>query len=237
MAQPARVMVLAPMTSELKPLLRYTRARPNDRDGRRFYTARVAEVQVVMTQLGVGPEVACTVTEQALRLFAVDHVVVTGIAGGLDPHLGVGSVVVPETVLDLASGETFTAARLGGMSRAGTVGVADHLITDPDDLEKLRAEGVDALEMESSGVARACEAAGVPWSTVRAIGDRPDEGLTDSTVMSFLRPDGSADAGAAVRYMIGHPGRIPGLVRLARDSSEAAAKAARVTLRALGWQQ
>ena len=46
--------------------------------------------------------------------------------------------------------------------------------------------------------------------------------------MSFLRPDGTSDVAAAVRLMMVHPSRIPGMVRLARDSSMAASKAARV---------
>ena len=76
--------------------------------------------------------------------------------------------------------------------------------------------------------------ANIPWTTVRVIGDRPDEGLTDAAVMSFLRPDGTTDTAAAIRYLLTHPRPIPGLMRLGRDSSQAASKAARVTLGAIG---
>jgi len=230
-----RALLMAPMTSELKPLVRYARAVRFERDGVRAFHARLGPVQVVMTQAGVGPAVARAATARALEAFPSDHVVVCGIAGGLDPALPVGSVMIPEVVLDLASGQRYTAAALGATTRAGTIGVADHLITDPGRLEELRDDGVAALEMESSGVAAACEAVGVPWSTVRVIGDRPDEGLTDDAVMSFLRPDGTADAPAAIRFLLSHPARIPGLMRLGRDSSKAAAAAARTALRALGW--
>jgi hypothetical protein len=92
------------------------------------------------------------------------------------------------------------------------------------------------MEMESSGVAAACQDAGVPWTTFRVISDRPDDGLTDDSIMSLLRPDGTSDVGAAMRFMLRHPRRIPGMVRLGRDSSMAASKAARSALGALGWK-
>ena len=94
-------------------------------------------------------------------------------------------------------------------------------------LAGLEEQGVVAMEMESSGVAAACQDAGVPWTTFRVISDRPDDGLTDDAIMSLLRPDGSSDVGAALRLMVRHPGRVPGMVRLGRDSSMAASKAAR----------
>jgi nucleoside phosphorylase len=234
---PRRVLVVAPMTSELKPVVRLARAAPVDRDGIRAYRGQVGDVEVTVTQVGVGPAAARDATRRALAAFPVDHVIVCGIAGGLAPDLPVGSVMVPATVVDLASGARFRPASLEGLASGGTVAAADHLITDPRRLAELTEQGVAALEMESSGVAAACEDAQVPWTTVRVIGDRPDEGLTDDAVMSFLRPDGSADGLEAVRFMVTHPGRIPGMVRLGRDSSMAAAKAARVTLGALGWKQ
>jgi nucleoside phosphorylase len=222
------------MTSELKPLVRYTRARRADRDDLPAYTGRAGDVEVVITKVGVGPKAARTATARALEVYPVDHVLVSGIAGGLDPALRVGSVVVPETVMDLTSGQSFRAAPLAGVTCAGVIGVCDHLITDERELADLQAHGVVALEMESSGVAAACEEAGVPWTTFRVISDRPDEGLLDESVLSFLRPDGTVDALAGMRFMLTHPRQIPGLARLARDASGAASKAAHTTLDALG---
>lgn len=234
MTQIGRVLLLAPMTSELRPLVRISRSRRADHEGFRSFTGRVGDLDVVIVRLGVGPAVARAVTGRALSAFPADHVIVSGIAGGLDPDLRVGSVVVPESVVDLASGEKFRSHPLRGIVPKGTVGVADHLITDTARLSKLVAEGIVALEMESSGVAEACQEARVPWTTIRVIGDRPDEELTDATVMSFLRPDGTVDSPAAIRHLLTHPQRIPGLLRLGRDSANAAAKAARFTLETLG---
>ena len=230
-----RALVLAPMTSELRPVVKYAKARRSTVDNLTVFTARVGEVDIVSTRIGVGPASARKVTERALSHFRVDHVLVCGIAGGLDPGLTKGSVVIPEEVMDLRSGHRYQAAPMEGVEQKGMIATADHLVMDEDQLADLQAQGVVAMEMESSGVAAACESAGVPWTTFRVIADRPDEGLTDDVIMSLLRPDGTSDIAAAVRLMIVHPGRIHGMMRLARDSSMAASKAARVALGSLGW--
>ena len=229
-----RVLVLAPMTSELKPLLRRTPHRQVDDGGVRRYEGRVGDVDIVMTQIGVGPPAAEAATRRALAVCQPDHVFVSGIAGGLASEAAVGSVVIPVSVLDLGSGQTYQPTVPPGLTGAGMVGVADHLITDREEFEALRDQGVTALEMESSGVAVACDEAQIPWTTVRVIGDRPDEGLTDDKVISFLRSDGTVDTVSAIGYLLTHPRRIPGLMRLGRESAMAASKAAKVTLGAVG---
>ena len=78
-----RALILAPMRMERRPLVRQARARSLRTDVRTLHTGRVGEVEVVIAQLGVGPAVARTTTDWALKRFTVDHVVVTGIAGGL----------------------------------------------------------------------------------------------------------------------------------------------------------
>jgi hypothetical protein len=44
--------------------------------------------------------------------------------------------------------------------------------------------------------------------------------------MTLVDADGSPRAGAAVRYLLGHPHRIPHLVRLGRDARAATIAAA-----------
>ena len=198
-----------------------------------MHTGRVGEVEVVIAQLGVGPAVARTTTDWALNRFTVDHVVVSGIAGGLHPDLPVGAVVTPESILDLGSGRRYHAWPLGKTAAKGVVATTDHLIVDRDQLKSLQSAGVLALEMESAGVAAACEAASVPWTAIRAIGDRPDQNLTDDAILSLLRPDGTAHVAAALRLVAADPRRIGAMVRLARDSTMAASVAARAVLSAI----
>ena len=159
---------------------------------------------------------------------------VSGIAGGIDPASTIGTVIVPEVVLDVSSGGSSDRHRSDESVMEGKIGTVDELIVDPSRLARLADQGVIALEMESTGVAAGLRERSVPWSVVRVISDRPDDGYTDAPVLGTLRPDGSADIWAALRLMAAKPSRIPGLVRLGRDSSMAAGKAAKATLEALG---
>lgn len=223
------------MSSELRPVVKYARAHRTEFGDVTAHVGRVGDTEVVITQLGVGPAVARATTERVLGSVQADHVLVCGVAGGLRADLRVGAVVVPDEVVEFSTGRRFQPSPMDGVELSGLVATTDVIITDEQRVAEMEEMGVVAVEMESSGVAEACQAAGVPWTTFRVISDRPDEDLIDDAITSLLRPDGSSDAMAAVRLMARHPGRVPSMVKLGRDSSMAAAKAARIALRALGW--
>ncbi len=229
-----RALILAPMAMELRPIVKRLGARPSTSAGTKVFVGRQETIEIIVSQLGVGPTVAARTTERLLDQFPVDHVVVSGIAGGIAAASTIGTVIVPDVVLDVKSGREFRPSPLGPAVMGGKVATVDEIIVDPSRLAGLADQGVMALEMETTGVASVCEDRGVPWSAVRVISDRPDDGHTDNAVLGTLRPDGSADMWAALRLMATRPNRIPGLVRLGRDASMAAGRAARTTLEALG---
>jgi nucleoside phosphorylase len=228
-----QVLVLAPMTMELKPIVKLLGARPSESEDTKFFSGQCGPLDVVVSQIGVGPSVAATSTERLLDLFDVERVILSGIAGGIHPSSAIGTVIVPDVVVEVSTGKELRPSRLGDTGKAGKVGTVDELIVDPSRIASLVDQGIDALEMEASGVGSVCDEHNVPWSVVRVISDRPDDGFADDSVMDTLRPDGTADPWAALRLMVTKPGRIPGLVRLGRDSSAAASKAAKTTFRAL----
>lgn len=233
------IVVLAPMRSELRPVVRALSARraPGSGPGP-LYRARVRGSDVVAAPIGVGPAAARRATTGVLDRLArqggsVEHVLVSGIAGGLDPALAVGSLLVPELVLDLDTGRNFRPAPFGGHRPAGTIGTTAELIVDPGRIRALVARGVAALDMETAAVGQVCEDRGIPWSAFRAVSDRPDDGLVDGAVFSLLKPDGTTDALGAARFVLGHPGRLPQLARLARDSARGARLAATAAVAAI----
>ena len=224
------VMVLAPMASELRPVVARHRGAPvGGRRGCRV-RGRTGGVAVTAAMIGVGPRAAADATRRLLEAVSARRVIVSGIAGGIDPAIEVGTVVVPETVLDLASGREFRPAPLAGLPSSGTIATSGELILDDERVAALVERGVRAIDMETAGVAEVCEERGVPWSVVRVVSDRPQDGLVDGAVFDMLKPDGTTDASAALRYVATHPWRLRRLVRLARDSTAAAKLAARTAL-------
>ncbi|HYA69398.1 MAG TPA: hypothetical protein VED63_11765 [Acidimicrobiales bacterium] len=226
------VLVLAPMRSELRPVVRALSAHRDVAGGIDVHRGEVAGTSAVAALIGVGPQAARRSTERLLEVLTVTHVLVSGICGGIGPASAVGDTVVPETVVDLASGRSYRSSPCPGTPSAGILATVDELILDVDRLTSLAEQGIIALDMETAAVAAVCQANAVAWSAFRVVSDRPTDGLLDEGIMSMLRADGSTDPRAALRYVAAHPARVPALVRLGRDAASAATAAARVTVRA-----
>ena len=107
---------------------------------------------------------------------------------------------------------------------------SDHLLVDPDAAARLAERGVVAIDMETAAVAAVCAERGCPWSVVRAVSDRADDGTTDAAILSLLGAEGNPDLGAALRFVLRNPGRVPQLVRLARGAALATRSAADAAL-------
>jgi hypothetical protein len=86
--------------------------------------------------------------------------------------------------------------------------------------ELQRRHRADAVDMESAAAGVAWTAAGVPWLCLRAISDAADAELPPE-VLTLTDEDGRPRALAALRYVLRHPGRLPALVRLGRDTGRA----------------
>jgi nucleoside phosphorylase len=107
-----------------------------------------------------------------------DHVMVVGIAGGLDPALPVGALMVPSQVRLYPDGPRYTPIPCP-RTPAGALMTTDGLFSDEEAWRAHPRDGFGAVDMEAAGVAEVCEAAGVPWSVYRGISDRPDEHIVD----------------------------------------------------------
>jgi adenosylhomocysteine nucleosidase len=226
-----RVGVLAPMKSELRPVVKAFGLEPDRVDGVDVHTGSVGNADVVATTTGIGTALAVAATERLLALGPFDRVVVVGIAGGVGPTVVIGDIVIPEVVVDGTTGTEYRPAPIDAPAPRGTIVTSDDFIVDPARLDALIAQGVVAVDMETGSVAAVCAARGVPWSTVRAISDRAEKG--DTEMPGLANPDGSPNGGAIAKYFARHPGRIPYMLKVGRDSMQAAKHAATTAARAV----
>jgi adenosylhomocysteine nucleosidase len=225
------IALLAPMRIELQAVARTFRLHRAASSGAvPIHTGRLpdgSDVGAVM--IGVGTASARAATERLLTAAgtAVERVIVVGVAGGIDERLSIADVVVPESVVDAATGaaRVSTALAAGSLARAGRMVTSDELLTGPDHLARLRAEGYLAVDMETSAVAEVCEAHNVPWCAIRAISDTLADELADDDVVGLLRPDGTTDPKAVLRLLRRRPTIVPRLARLGRDTRRATAAA------------
>ena len=232
-SSPRRVALLAPMRSELLPLVR-TLALQRSGSGRdALYTGSLGRVEIVAVQTGIGVRLAARAVERVLASAAIDHVVVVGVAGGIGASVSIGDLVVPDVVVDLDTGARFRPAPLGDTPARGALLTADGLLTDPALFARFDREGAVAIDMETAAVAASCERRALPWSVFRAISDHTSDGTIDPAVFAMTGPDGEAKPGAVARFLITQPWRIPQLVHLARGLKLATQTAASACARAL----
>jgi adenosylhomocysteine nucleosidase len=159
-------------------------------------------------------------------------VMVVGVAGGVDHSIPIGSVIVPELVLDRATGQSFEPSFAGDIQPRGILSCGDDLITDPHEIANMERQGVVAVDMETAAVAAVCAGAAMPWGVFRGISDFADGGLVDDALFSMTRPDGTADPDAIARYLEENPHRRTVLAQLAHDASLATEAAAAAAVRA-----
>lgn len=214
LASARRVAILAAMVPELAPVVRGLALRPVAVGGTRTYAGRAGDVEVVATVTTMGTRAARDATERLLDAYAVDHVVMLGVCGGIDRGLGVGDLVVPEQVIDETSGRAFRPAPLGGATARGTLLTTDRLHRDPVELDTLRSRGVVAVDMESAAVGAVAEERGIRWSVSRAVSDRAGDPDVDEELVAMSNPDGTARPAAVLRFVLRRPRRIVALARL-----------------------
>ncbi len=153
-----------------------------------------------------------------------------GLAGGLDPALQAGMLVVPARVVD--GGESWDTdaglnAALGGGTGHVLLGGGTTLAT----LAQKRAAwaaGADAVDLESAAVAREARRHGLPFAALRAICDPAGRPLPRAALVA-LNTRGRIGLLRVLAAVLASPREVPALIGLARDAGRArAALVARV---------
>ena len=233
LAQTQRIAILAPMPSELRPLvLPLGLARPRERETEFFWGA-TGRAEVVAALTGIGMRAGAQAAARILDATSPDHLIIVGIAGGIGGSVAVGDLIVPELVLNRDTGETYRPTSLGDPHPRGTLASSDALLEAPNEIERLKDQGVIAVDMETAAIAAVCNLRGCPWSVFRAISDRADDGTTDAAILGLADSKGNPKLAAVARFVLTRPHRIPQLVRLGRGARAATRTAAGAALAAL----
>jgi adenosylhomocysteine nucleosidase len=225
-----RIAFVCAMPLELKPLKRKLSLEKASVETLEIYTGCLGQRPVVAMVTGIGSILAAQRVERLLETIDIEQVVVVGITGAVDDETPIGALVLPAIVVNARTGTEYRPTPLGeGVSR-GKMWTADELITDPDVLSNLRANGVISLDMETAAIAEVCQHRNIPWSVFRAVSDRAAEVSLDDEVMRLVNRDGTYNVRRIGAFFVKHPGRVAALSRLARNAKLAAENAAAATV-------
>lgn len=158
-----------------------------------------------------------------------------GVAGGLDPEMKPGDLVVPAAVVDEGGGCWPLSHALGEAVAAAIPGARpapdhgqgrvilglDRLVLNPDDKTALFAlTGAMTADMETHRVARVAAARQVPALAVRAVGD-PIDCWVPQLASTALGENGEPRLGTVALGLLRRPWDLGALMRVKRETDAA----------------
>ena len=221
------------MPMELSPLAKKLSLEKTEVGGVGMHAGTLDDRQVVAIVTGMGTKLAREGTERLLDAVPVERVVVVGITGAVENETPIGTLILPQVVVNSATGAEYRPEPLAEGTPNGKMWTGDELLIEPDVLADLRAKGVVSLDMETAVIAEICEQRGIPWSVFRVISDRASDGSIDEEVFRLSNQDGTPNRRAVISYFAKHPRRIPTMARLAKGATQATKAAADAAIHAV----
>jgi adenosylhomocysteine nucleosidase len=190
---------------------------------------------------GPGMTVICSSSDPKqlrglLRVFdpsGIRGIVSFGVAGGLDPTLESGDVIIATEVV--AGSSRWQAAPPLKENLAATPGLnqkrvvegvlagSEHIVVSTHSKAELRrVTGASAVDMESHIAADYATENGLPFAALRVVAD-PASRTLPAVAVSAITRDGKIDPWKVMRGVVRRPQAIPDLMRTARDFNRAIA--------------
>jgi adenosylhomocysteine nucleosidase len=185
--------------------------------------ARIARRLGCAVAIGGGTAAGAEAAARRLIEGGASALVSFGLAGGLDPALRAGTLIVPSAVL--ADGAHYaTDPRLshclGGQTGHVILG-ADSVAAGVEHKRTLwRESGAAAIDLESGAVARIAASRCVKFAVLRAICD-PAERALPPAALAALDAEGTIAVRRVLATLFAQPGQLSALIRLAADAAAA----------------
>ena len=170
---------------------------------------------------GGGTAAGAEAAAEELAAGGVTALLSFGLAGGLDPRLKPGHLLIPRTVL--AAGQNFPTdpgldRRLGGPTIELLLGETS-VVASPEAKNRLwRTTGAAAVDLESGVVAQVAARHDLPFAVLRAVCDPAGRSLPRAA-LAAVGPGGKLRVMRMLAALLVRPVDLAGLVALALDSA------------------
>ncbi len=175
--------------------------------GVEYHQGKLGDKEVVVCCAGMGKANAASTVQVLITRYGVEQLIFSGIAGNMTSRIGIGDVVVGQTVLYhdaeldmLAQSAPFlkeytgdptlvkaaldACAACGVKAIAGRIATGDRFVGDAETKKAIEeACHPDCVEMEGAAVSQVAGRNGVPCVILRAMSDNADESGYDVLVV------------------------------------------------------
>ncbi|MEO8715799.1 MAG: hypothetical protein ABI369_12370 [Acetobacteraceae bacterium] len=198
--------------------------------------ARIARRLGGLVAVGGGTEAGARAAARRLVNQGVAALISFGLAGGLDPALEAGALIVPDAVRvggALVATDPDLSRALGGPTVRCLLG-ADAVASTAEEKQRLwRETGCAALDLESGVVAEVAGGHALAFAVLRAVCDPAAMSLPHAA-LSALSMEGRIGLARVFGAVAREPGQVPALLRLGRASVRARRTLARQARRSSG---
>ena len=177
-----------------------------------FYQGKLNNHEIILVESGVGKVNAARCCQLLIDQMSPDYIFNIGVAGGIDPNISIGDIIVGEKLVqhdfditafnhkkgyvpkvgDDVSSDKFLVEKAMKIPtkvkvHKGIIATGDVFFTEQEQ-EKEVAETYEALcaEMEGASIAQVCFLCGIPFLVIRSISDSSYEGDVIDNYEEFL---------------------------------------------------
>lgn len=184
--------------------------------------ARIARTWAVTVAVGGGDALGASKAASDLAARpGITALISFGLAGGLDPALRPGDLLIPSTVVegnDNWHPDPALCNALGGNTGHKLLGGGTLLATQAAKQVTRAMTGAHAVDLESAAVARAAALHGLPFAALRAVCDHAGRSLPLAAVVALDR-SGRIGPFRILAAVLARPWEIPALLGLAQDAA------------------
>jgi nucleoside phosphorylase len=213
-------LIATALVSEFGPIAKGMGRGGRRHEDYRLQVSRVGRYVVAIVQLGIGPTRARRAIKWAIDQLAPKRVWMVGIAGGLDPALPLGYVVIPQRLIDERGDEVSIISNdsLFQPTSTATMLQVDRVILTSQEKARLHQHsGAVAVDMESLAVARACRESNIPMQVVRFISDTAHDSMPPE-IVGLVNEEGNPQFLTALKRILKRPRLLTELLAIERSN-------------------